>query len=164
MAETWSGGCQCGAIRYRFSEKPSEVSLCHCRMCQKWTGGFYSALAGGPVETFVVTRGEISIFKSSDLTERGFCAACGTPLTFHHVGATDISVSIGSLDRPEEFPPTEQLGADAGMPYVRSLGELPDVPPIELVRPDIALLIRQSNHQHPDHDTDVWPPEQGFSA
>jgi hypothetical protein len=33
-----SGGCQCGAIRYRLTATPERVHLCHCRMCQKAVG------------------------------------------------------------------------------------------------------------------------------
>lgn len=42
MAGIVSGGCQCGAVRYRFNgEVPGHSRLCHCRMCQKAgeTGG-----------------------------------------------------------------------------------------------------------------------------
>ena len=163
MPESWSGGCQCGAVRYRFSEKPSDVSLCHCRMCQKATGGMFGAFAGGPVETFEISRGKLGIFRSSDTVERGFCPQCGTPLTFQHVGGADISVTIGSLDRPEAFPPSLQLGPERGLPYAGNLSALPAVPAIEQVRPDLAAQIRQSNRQHPDHDTDTWPPQSTAS-
>src|SRR5690606_29156263 len=97
--ETYSGGCQCGAVRYRFSQKPSSAHVCHCRMCQKAFGAFYAPLVGGPKTAFAVTRGEIAIFMSSDLAARGFCRDCGTPLSFAFIDSEWISVSIGSLDR-----------------------------------------------------------------
>ncbi len=30
-----SGGCQCGAVRYRAKGELGYPHLCHCRMCQK---------------------------------------------------------------------------------------------------------------------------------
>ena len=153
-----SGGCQCGAVRYRFTRKPDGAHLCHCRMCQKAFGAFYAPLVGGPRDTFMVTRGEIALFQSSDLVERGFCRNCGTPLSFAHVGGRHISVSIGSLDDPEAFPPIDQHGTDSRMSWANDLGNLPDVPTIEERHPQSAAAIRASNHQHPDHDTAEWPP------
>jgi hypothetical protein len=152
-----SGGCQCGAVRYRFSAKPDDVSICHCRMCQKATGGMFGAFAGGPIENFSLTRGTLSVFRSSDSVERGFCARCGTPLTFARVGGAQISVTLGSLDHPADFVPTEQTCPDGRLPYTLALHDVADLPPIEEAAPELAVFIASTNHQHPDHDTEQWP-------
>ena len=154
---SWSGGCQCGAVRYRFTSRPEGAHICHCRMCQKAFGAFYAPLVGGPRDTFELTRGEIALFQSSDLVERGFCRNCGTPLSFAHSGGDWISVSIGSLDDPSAFPPKDQHGTDSRIGWVNGIGGLPDVPSIEDRHPVSAAAIRASNHQHPDHDTAHWP-------
>jgi hypothetical protein len=127
-------------------------------MCQKAFGAFYAPLVGGPRDTFELTRGEIALFQSSDLVERGFCRNCGTPLSFAHSGGNWISVSIGSLDDPSAFPPKDQHGTDSRIGWVNGIGGLPDVPSIEDRHPVSAAAIRASNHQHPDHDTAHWPP------
>ena len=62
---------------------------------------------------FVVTRGAIAIFASSEIAERGFCSACGTPLTYRGVASRRISVTIGSLDDPDAVAPEFQLGAES---------------------------------------------------
>ena len=155
---SWSGGCQCGAVRYRFTEKPGGAHVCHCRMCQKAFGNFYAPLVGGPKSAFEVTRGAIAVFRSSDLVERGFCRDCGTPLTFASIDGKHVSVSIGSLDNPAEFPPIDQHGVESRYAFVNGIGHLPDRPPTEQEDPDGAVAIARSNHQHPDHDTADWPP------
>lgn len=160
MAETWSGGCQCGAVRYRFTQKPGGAHVCHCRMCQKAFGAFYAPLVGGPRSSFEVTRGTISIFRSSDIAERGFCSHCGTPLTFGYVDSKRISVSIGSLDHPEAFPPIDQHGIESRLRFANDIGHLPDTMPTEAEDEATAAAIRASNHQHPDHDTAAWPPTE----
>ena len=33
------GGCACGKVRYRLTSAPMFVHACHCRDCQKQTGG-----------------------------------------------------------------------------------------------------------------------------
>ena len=157
MTESFSGGCQCGAVRYRFTQKPGGAHVCHCRMCQKAFGGFYAPLVGAKRAFFEVTRGEIALFHSSDLVERGFCRDCGTPLTFAYVGGKGISVSIGSLDHPEQFPPVDQHGIESRLPFANGIGHLPDRPTTEQEDAVNAEKIRLSNHQHPDHDTAAWP-------
>ena len=160
MSETWSGGCQCGAVRYRFTEKPSGAHICHCRMCQKAFGAFYAPLVGGPRTAFAVTRGEIALFRSSDQVERGFCRDCGTPLTFAYSDGDWVSVSIGSIDDPSAFPPVDQHGVESRIYWVNGLGHLPDRLSTEDEAPETAADIASSNHQHPDHDTHTWPPKQ----
>ena len=41
-----TGGCQCGAVRYAFYAPLENAHVCHCRMCQRATGGVFAALAG----------------------------------------------------------------------------------------------------------------------
>ena len=157
MSEVFTGGCQCGAVRYRFNTRPSGAHICHCRMCQKAFGAFYAPLVGGPRDRFEITRGTLTIFMSSDQAERGFCSQCGTPLTFRYVDGEWMSVSIGSLDDPEDFPPVDQHGVDSRLSYANDLGALPDKQSIETRHPDRAAFIASTNHQHPDHDTGTWP-------
>ena len=111
-ATGFAGGCQCGAVRYRLEAEPTGVNVCHCRMCQKASGGPFMTFGGVRMSEFVVTHGAISTFPSSDIAERGFCARCGTPLTYRGLGADRISVTLGSLDDPNEVEPTGQLGVE----------------------------------------------------
>lgn len=142
-----TGGCQCGAVRFR-AEALGEASICHCRMCQKATGGPfgpYVALSG-----VAWTRGEPKRFQSSNKVWRGFCEACGTPLTWEHVGGL-MSVTIGSLDDPAAARPTEQLGSPSKLPWVDMIAELPTHEPTE---PRAAAhLASIQSLQHPDRDT-----------
>ena len=40
----YSGGCQCGAVRFHVEGPLGDASVCHCRMCQKASGNFYLPL------------------------------------------------------------------------------------------------------------------------
>ena len=88
------GGCQCGAVRYRLMGEPTGVNICHCRMCQKASGGPFMAFGGVRMSEFAVSRGVVSTFASSDIAERGFCGQCGTPLTYHRLGSDRVSVTL----------------------------------------------------------------------
>ena len=153
-----TGGCQCGAVRYALHEQPDGAHICHCRMCQKAFGSFFAPFIGVEQSAFELTRGELSVFKSSDPTERGFCNRCGTPLTIHDTDSSRIGVSIGSLDEPEKFEPVSQCGIESRMSWFGQLAALPGDKTTEEDNPDFTAKIAASNHQHPDHDTAVWPP------
>ena len=154
-----AGGCQCGAIRYALHARPTGASICHCRMCQKAFGSYFAPLAGVAVADFEVTRGTIACFRSSDEVERGFCRDCGTPLIFHYVGRDDrIPVSLGSLDDPSAIPPELQYGIESRVPWFAALASLPGDQTTEEEDPALSGAIAATNHQHPDHDTAVWPP------
>ena len=43
-AEIHSGGCQCGAVRFRLTGAPGTSSVCYCRMCQKASASHALAL------------------------------------------------------------------------------------------------------------------------
>src|SRR5256885_15990117 len=113
-----TGGCQCGAVRFA-AERLGAASICHCRMCQKATGGFFGPYADAL--EFAWTRGAPKYFQSSAAVQRGFCEACGTPLSFESHG--QIGVCIGALDDPELAPPATQLSWPAKLSYVDHLGE-----------------------------------------
>ena len=153
-----TGGCQCGAIRYALHAAIDKPSICHCRMCQKAFGAYFAPLGSVPMAAFEVTRGTISWFRSSDPVERGCCNRCGTPLTFHHVDGAKIDVSLGSLDDPAAVPPTVQYGIEGRMPWFTDLLALPGSVTEDDGPREIYATIRTTSHQHPDHDTALWPP------
>lgn len=121
-----TGGCQCGAVRYAFYAPLEKPHVCHCRMCQRATGGLFAALAGGQPENFAWTRGAPAFFASSNLAQRGFCAACGTPLSFQYeyTGAR-MFTTIGSLDRPEDATIVKQYGVESRLPWVKFCEDVP---------------------------------------
>jgi hypothetical protein len=71
------------------------------------------------------TRGRPSTFVSSNVAERNFCNACGTPLTYHRVDSGSIAVTIGSLDDPEAARPVEQFGIESELSWTSGLRALP---------------------------------------
>ncbi|UVC10591.1 GFA family protein [Rhizobium sp. TH2] len=158
---SFSGGCQCGAVRYRAAKAPSEPHLCHCRMCQKAAGNYFMPLGGVMHEDFEITRGEVAWFHSSDIVRRGFCAHCGTPLIYETIGGEHVAITLGSLDRPQDVPPVAHSDAYARMPWFDALFSLPEEGAKDATDGggEHYQEIRNSNHQHPDHDTSVWPEE-----
>jgi hypothetical protein len=154
-----TGGCQCGAVRYTFSGEPVDPHICHCRMCQKAFGSFFAPLAGVPIGDLTWTRGQPSLFRSSTIAERGFCAACGTPLTFRYLDSDLLNVSIGSLDRPAEVRPGRQYGTESRLPWFGELAGLPETRSEDDLPSDVQARLKSA--QHPDRDVAEDKPQNG---
>ena len=97
----YSGGCQCGAIRFQARGELTDSSICHCRMCQKAFGAYYAPLVSVRGVQFSWTRGQPRYFQSSNVVRRGFCADCGTPLTYE--APDGVAVAAGAFDEPERL-------------------------------------------------------------
>lgn len=153
----YTGGCQCGAVRFRVEGALAGASVCHCRMCQKAFGNFYAPLVTVREESLTWTRGKPKRFRSSNHVQRGFCGECGTPLTYE--APDGIALAIGAFDAPETIAPTVQFGVEMKLPYVDSIHKLPR----RLTEEDVeasTFLASIVSYQHPDHDTDTWPREE----
>lgn len=144
---TITGGCQCGRVRYEFDGVPENVHVCHCRMCQRATGGLFAALAGALKNRFRWTAVEPDLFASSSLATRAFCSACGTPLGFtYNLPEARQYVTMGSLDNPANAPVTRQYGIEAKLPFVEFCETLPQERTAE--DPDHAnYMARMESHQ-----------------
>jgi hypothetical protein len=152
MSET--GGCQCGAVRFRLTGF-GRASICHCRMCQKAFGSFFGPLV--TAKGLEWTRGAPAKFDSSNVVTRGFCARCGTPLTYEYEGGIDVA--IGALDDPKKAPPAIQVNPADMLPFFDRLHTLPFRPDSETTANEAFLASVKSN-QHPDRDTAHWPVKE----
>ena len=100
------------------------------------------------------TRGNPRRFASSNKVRRGFCAECGTPLTFETGGP--IEIAVGAFDDPNVVRPTMQLNPADKVAFFDGICVLP-------MRPDGAEPQAEAfkasvvTFQHPDHDIAKWP-------
>ncbi|MCH7888914.1 MAG: GFA family protein [Proteobacteria bacterium] len=123
------GGCLCGAVRYRVAGAARWVGHCHCQSCRRACGAPVVTWAGFAEERFKVTQGALACFASSPGVTRSFCARCGTPLTFvaeRYPG--EVHVTVGSLDRPGEFPPASHVWASERISWLHLADDLPRHP------------------------------------
>ena len=156
----FTGGCQCGSIRFHAAALRDNPHVCYCRMCQKATGNLFAALVGVRHENLTWTRGAPAEFMSSDIAARGFCPNCGTSLYYRGQGGPHVSISIGAFDEPHKIALWYQLGMEGKHPSLEHLDEVEAVGTTESNEDDEDLArIRTSNHQHPDHDTASWVPQ-----
>ena len=141
-----SGGCQCGAVRFRVEKA---ASICHCRMCQKAFGSAFGPLTTVKDADIAWTRGAPKYFQSSNLVRRGFCGECGTPLTYvAREGQTEVA--LGAFDDPNAVPATKQLSRETRVAWFDAMANLP-------ARDSSVFPPGIVSYQHPDHDTAQWP-------
>jgi hypothetical protein len=103
-----TGGCLCGAVRYRLASEPQGAGWCHCRTCQLNSGSPAMAFASVPAADFVIECGQEQIGRvaSSAQGERWFCRACGTPLLAQdQVDPATRDFSLATLDDPARVVP-----------------------------------------------------------
>ena len=112
MTETMTGGCQCGRVRYSAEVADLDAYLCHCRMCQRATGGFAAALKQVPHGAVSWER-EPDRYRSSPIAQRGYCRECGTPLTYEGDGSDGMDLTVGSFDDPGRLRPVEHSGVES---------------------------------------------------
>lgn len=113
------GGCFCGAIRYAIDDGDYLVANCHCSMCRRTSAAPYVTWMVVPTTAFGYTKGSPTKLVSSRKGTRYFCSNCGTPIAcVINSSPGEIDVTTGSLDNPEEFPPTLDVHEDTKLPWL----------------------------------------------
>ncbi len=97
--QTYTGGCLCGAVRYRVDGMLDDPHLCHCEMCRRQSGHFVAGAGAKRAEFSVTGEDKLVWYKSSSFARRGFCGTCGSIL-FWDDDSERLGINMGSLDQP----------------------------------------------------------------
>ncbi len=128
-AVAWTGGCLCGAVRYRATADPIRAVNCHCGTCRRASGAAFLTHVHFPIGAFAWTAGAPTRYRSSAAAERGFCALCGSTLTMHESVLDDrVQVSLGSLDRPGDVRPDDHVWTESQLAWLKIDDGLPRFP------------------------------------
>lgn len=125
----FSGGCLCGAVRYRSTAAPEFVGQCHCEDCRRTSGTDHATNLMVGQEAFTLT-GTLKVHSrpadSGNLVSRGFCPECGAPVTITNSAMPGkVFVRASSLDDLEIAKPHVVVFASRA-PSWRHLD--PDIP------------------------------------
>ena len=122
----YSGGCLCGALRYEIEGEAATPCFCHCASCRRASGAPMVAWGTFAREALRITRGRLQEYRSSTQVWRGCCAHCGTPLTYRHEArATEIDVTLATLDDPAAIAPRMHVWVNERLPWVAIADDLP---------------------------------------
>lgn len=120
-----AGGCSCGAIRYKLTNTPLIVHACHCRDCQRITGGPFVINIWIERKFVESVRGEPKSFTLKGGTgkrhEVFFCDKCGTYVwsRYHIVPSDCLFVRAGTLDKPDAVTPDVHIFTRSKLPWVQ---------------------------------------------
>lgn len=99
-----TGGCLCGAVRYRILGELRDIVNCHCSKCRRFHGNYGAYTSVALQRLKIVEEWGLKWFKSAtDETPNvqwGFCTECGSSIFWHPRDRGRISVAAGSLDEP----------------------------------------------------------------
>ena len=99
-----TGQCTCGSIKFSISGEPVWAGYCHCAQCRRSTGSISVAHVGFHPSQIIFDSPAPQIYESSEGVKRGFCAKCGSSLTYESKKFEDyIQVYLGVLDNPEQI-------------------------------------------------------------
>jgi hypothetical protein len=119
------GGCDCAAIRYRLTRRPMFVNCCHCRWCQRESGGAFALNAMIESQFVETISGQPDLVWTPSESGRGQriarCPTCRVALWSHYSGAGDKVkfVRVGTLDNPDLLPPGAHIFIASKQPWVK---------------------------------------------
>jgi hypothetical protein len=121
MTADLTGHCLCGAVTIRVAgPHDPRPGACHCRMCQRWSGGLFlcfEAEAEG-----VSVEGPVARYASSSFAERAFCSVCGSHLWMRD-GVDAYELMPGLFDESRDWPLRSEIYTDRALAAARLSGD-----------------------------------------
>ena len=123
MAAKFTGGCQCGGIRYEVIGTPQQLLVCHCTDCQRQSGSAFGMTLVVKEEDFRLTQGEPKTFTAKSDAGRAklgaFCPECGTRI-YHKAEWRKgmVSVKPGTLDDTSILNPDIHIWTGSKQPWI----------------------------------------------
>jgi hypothetical protein len=129
-----TGGCLCGAVRYRYQGEPMSIGLCQCRRCQRQSGSSFLIGVVFP-KNAVTIEGRLATFEfeaDGKRLRRHFCPVCGSAVSITLDRFPEIrSMMGGTLDDKNKVKPTFSIWCSEAQPWLKLQEEItrfPDYP------------------------------------
>ena len=123
MSFPYTGGCQCGQIRYEIQAEPLTLYVCHCTECQRQSSSAFGMSMPIPRNALKLLRGQPKQWSrpaaSGNSVVCFFCDNCGTRL-FHQPTRNNkiINIKPGTLDDTSWLQPVGNLWTASAQPWV----------------------------------------------
>ncbi len=127
-----TGGCLCGKVRYSGNAEPVFTGVCHCRDCQKFSGGAFAIVVAVPKDALSI-QGTLKTFSkpgdTGNTIERSFCPECGSSIADEAAVMPGVlMITAGTLDDPNWVKPAMEIYCDSAQPWVELGGGLQSFP------------------------------------
>ena len=136
MPDGFTGGCLCGAVRFKSAVNPQLVGHCHCFDCRKSSGTGHCTNIMIPEDAFTFS-GDVKFYDrpadSGNIVSRGFCPNCGSAIYSRNSGTPGVVYPrASSLDDPNVVKPQVVVYASRALtwdPVDPALLSFPEMPP-----------------------------------
>jgi hypothetical protein len=111
-----TGHCLCGAVTVTVAgAHVPRPGACHCRMCQRWSGGIFMCFEAAA--DAVTVTGEVARYASSAFAERAFCPRCGSHLWMRDTDKADGTYELmpGLFDAARSWPIRSEIYTDTAI-------------------------------------------------
>ena len=117
-----TGGCSCGAVRYRLTSEPLIVHCCHCLNCQRQTGSAFVINLLIETDRVQVTAGEpqpVDAPRDDGSMQRIHrCPGCQVAVFSEYGWPELLFVRGGTLDDPSAVMPDIHIYTKSKVPWV----------------------------------------------
>ena len=93
MRAPYTGGCQCGSVRYVLTTEPIRLGACHCKECQRQSGSAFGMSMLVKKDSLTVTgltKQFTRIADSGNEVAGVFCPECGVRIYHAPKSAQDV--------------------------------------------------------------------------
>lgn len=124
-----TGGCSCGAVRYRLASDPLFVHCCHCLNCQRQTGSAFVInilIETDRVELLGEEPEAVSVPRSGGKKQKIWrCPTCRVALYSQYTSPRVRFVRAGTLDEPSAVAPDVHIFTRSKLPWVALPDDVP---------------------------------------
>ena len=118
-----TGGCQCGQLRYRMTEKPLTLYCCHCTECQGQSASAFGMSLRVPASGVELEGNYDSYLRDADnplAVEGVYCPNCGTRVVHRGRGAdSGSSIKAGTLDDKSWLRPVGHIWMSSAQSWLK---------------------------------------------
>ncbi|MEH2049752.1 GFA family protein [Nostoc sp.] len=123
MSLPYTGGCQCGQIRYEIHAQPLTLYLCHCKEYQKQSSSAFGMSLTVLRDAVVIVQGKPKAWTRKNDSGREvnnlFCGDCGTRLFHERTYKPDtINIKAGTLDDTSWLRPVGNIWTRSAQSWV----------------------------------------------
>jgi hypothetical protein len=116
-----TASCACGGLSVDCSGEPMLVALCHCRECQKRTGGPFGVAAFYPEASVAITGPSTEYRRTGDSGNEilfRFCPSCGSTVFWYpQVKPGVVAVALGAFADPDLPGPEKEVYTEHRHPW-----------------------------------------------
>ena len=159
-----TGGCSCGAVRYRLTSEPLFVHCCHCVNCQRQTGSAFVLNVLIEADRVEVTSGQpeaVDVPRDDNSPQRIHrCPACRVAVFSEYGWPELLFVRAGTLDEPSAVEPDVHIYTKSKLPWLVLPDDTPAFevyydtrslwPPASLERLDAIIALRAGAASRPE--------------